>query len=60
MALLIAEFFAIIGVDVNPPQTMAELIPYLLTVFVGICLVAAVFMVLGKLAEIILNFTRWK
>ena len=60
MALLIAEFFQIIGVDITPPSSMADLIPYLLTVFVGICLVSAVFHVLGKLMEIILNYTRWK
>lgn len=60
MAAVVAEFFAIIGVEVIPPSTMAELIPYLLTVFVGVCLVSVVFFVLGKLAEIILNYTRWK
>lgn len=60
MAAIIAEFFSIIGADIIPPSTMAELIPYLLTVFIGVCLVSAVFSVLGKLAEIILNYTRWK
>lgn len=60
MAFIIAEFFQIIGVDISTPSTMAELIPYLLTVFIGICLVSAVFFVLGKLMEILLNFTRWK
>ena len=60
MAAVIAEFFSIIGVDITPPSTMAELIPYLLTIFVGVCLVSAVFFVLGKLMEILLNYTRWK
>ena len=33
MASVVAEFFQITGVDITPPTTMAELIPYLLTVF---------------------------
>ena len=60
MAVLVSEFFQIIGVDAVPPSNMAELIPYLLTVFIGISLVSAVFGVLGKLAEFVLNFLRWK
>lgn len=60
MAALVAEFFQIIGVDVSPPATMQELIPYLLTVLIGVALVSAVFGILGKLAEIVLNFTRWR
>lgn len=60
MASVIAEFFQIIGVDMVPPETLSELIPYLLSVLLGICLVTAVFHVFGKLAEVILNFTRWR
>ena len=60
MAQLIAEFFSIVGVDAIPPSTLAELIPYLLTVFVGVALVSAVFAVIGKLAQVILDFTRWR
>lgn len=52
MALIVAEFFGIIGVDVTPPTNMAELIPYLLTVVVGVCLVCSVFGVIGKIAEL--------
>ena len=59
MAVIIAEFFEIIGVDAAPPSTMAELIPYLLTVVVGVALVSGVFRVIGKLAEILLNYRRW-
>lgn len=59
MAVIVAEFFGIIGVDVVPPTNMAELIPYLLTVVVGIALVSGVFRVIGKLADLILNFRRW-
>ena len=59
MALVIAEFFEVIGVDAKPPTTMAELIPYLLTVLLGVFLVSAVFGLIGKLAELLLNFRRW-
>ena len=43
-----------------PPETLAELIPYLLQIGVGVVLVSGVFGVIGKLAEIILDFTRWR
>ena len=59
MAEIIAEFFGIIGVDMVPPTNLAELIPYLLTVFVGVALVSAVFRVIGRLAEVIMDFRRW-
>ena len=59
MAALVAEFFGIIGADMVPPSNLAELIPYLLTVVVGVALVSGVFGVIGKLAEVLLNFRRW-
>lgn len=59
MAEIVAEFFGIIGVDVVPPETLAELIPYLLTVLVGVVLVSTVFRVLGRLAEAVLDIRRW-
>lgn len=59
MAVIVAEFFEIIGVDAVPPSNMAELIPYLLTVAVGVALVSGVFRLIGKLAEIIINYRRW-
>lgn len=59
MALIVSEFFGIIGVDAVPPSNMAELIPYLLTVTVGLVLVCGVFRVIGKLAELIINHRRW-
>ena len=39
MAAVVAEFFGIVGVDMLPPSNLAELIPYLLTVLVGVALV---------------------
>ena len=59
MAALVAEFFAIVGLDMIPPTNLTELIPYLLTVVVGVALVSGVFGVIGKLAELLLNFRRW-
>ena len=59
MAAVVANFFSIIGVDAVPPETLAELVPYLLTVFVGLALVSGVFRVIGKLAEILMDFRRW-
>ena len=59
MAALVAEFFGTIGVDMVPPSNLAELIPYLLTVVVGVALVSGVFGVIGKLAEVLLSFRRW-
>lgn len=59
MAEVVAEFFGIIGVDAVPPETLAELIPYLLTVLIGLALVSTVFRVIGRLAEMVLDFRRW-
>lgn len=60
MVELVAQFFFIIGVDMVPPETLAELIPYLLQVVVGVALVSGVFGVIGKLAQMIMDFTRWR
>ena len=58
MALVIAEFFNIVGVDMTPPQTMAELIPWMFCVYISIVLVCAVFRMLGKIVELLLNWRR--
>lgn len=59
MAEIIAEFFGVIGEDVIPPDNLAELIPYLLTVLIGVALVSTVFRVIGRLAEAVIDFRRW-
>lgn len=59
MAVIVAEFFEIVGVDIVPPSNLAELIPYLLTVVVGVALVSGVFRVLGRLAEVLMNGRRF-
>ena len=60
MAAVVAEFFQIIGMDITVPVTLAELIPYLLQVVVGVALVSGVFGLIGKVVEFILDFTRWR
>ena len=59
MAEIVAEFFSVIGEDMIPPDNLAELIPYLLTVLIGVALVSTVFRVIGRLAEVIVDFRRW-
>lgn len=59
MAAVIAEFFSVIGVDQVPPSTMGELIPYLLSVLIGVVLVSGVFRVIAKLADVLFNIRRW-
>lgn len=43
MIQVVLEFLGVVGVDVIPPTNLAELIPYLVSVFVGLLLVLAVF-----------------
>lgn len=57
MAAIVAEFFGIIGVDITPPSNMAELIPYLLEVLIGVFLVSAVF---GILRDLMLGILDWR
>ena len=59
MAEIVAEFFGVIGEDMIPPDNLAELIPYLLTVLIGVVLVSTVFRVIGRLAEVVMDFRRW-
>lgn len=59
MAAVVAEFFQIVGVDVVPPTNMAELIPYLLTVFISIVLVVCVFRLVAVIAAALVNWRRF-
>lgn len=59
MAFVVAEFFQITGVDIVPPTTMAELIPYLLTVFVAVVLVTAVFRIVAAVAAALVHWRRF-
>lgn len=59
MAAAVAEFFQVIGVDIVPPTNMAELIPYLLTVVIGVFLVAMVFKVISAMVYGLMNMRRF-
>lgn len=39
MVAVLSELFGVIGLDMAPPATMSELIPYLFTVVLGMVLV---------------------
>ena len=59
MVSAVAEFFQSTGVDIIPPTNMAELIPYLLTVFVAVVLVTAVFRIVAVVAAALVNWRRF-
>lgn len=59
MTLVVAQFFQIIGMDFTPPTNMAELIPYLLTVAVGMFLVAMVFKVIATIGRELVGMRRF-
>lgn len=60
MALIVAEFFGLIGLDMVPPSTLGELIPYLLVFIVGVVLVGGVFRLLGALVSLFADLRRWR
>lgn len=59
MAQIVAQFFSVIGPDIVPPSTMQELIPYLLTVFIGVFLVSAVFRVVVEIVSALFSARRF-
>lgn len=54
----LATFFGIIGVDLTPPETFSELIPYLLLVFLGFALIAAIFGLFRYFVSLFINKPR--
>lgn len=60
MAAVVAQFFGIVGVDAVPPDNLAQLIPYLLQVLVGVVLVLAVFKVVFLLVSAFMDWGRWR
>lgn len=58
MARIVAQFFEIIGPDIQPPANMQELIPYLVTVAVGVFLAAAVFKLITAIVAELLSMRR--
>ena len=59
MGAAVAQFFQIIGPDIQVPTNKQELIPYLLTVFVGIVLVVCAFRLIAAVASAIVNWRRF-
>ena len=49
MAVIVSEFFGIIGVSQTAPATMSELIPWLMQIIVGLFLFCGVFSLIGAL-----------
>jgi hypothetical protein len=60
MVQIVSEFFGIIGLSATPPATLAELIPYLLQVLIGVVLVLAVFKLIYRIFDTLMNWRRWK
>jgi hypothetical protein len=58
MAEIVANFFGIIGLDMSPPSTMQELIPYLLTFLVGAGLTSAVFKIVQAIVSELMGMRR--
>ena len=59
MAQIVAQFFSIIGPDIALPTNMQELIPYLLTIFVGVFLVSAVFRIVAAMVSALFSVRRF-
>lgn len=59
MAELISEFFGLVGMAETPPETLAELLPYIFHFVVGVALVSGVFAAVGKIGSVFMNFRRF-
>ncbi len=59
MAAVVAQFFGVVGLDMVPPTNMAELIPYLITLTVGMFLVAQVYRLIGSIIRALFSFRRF-
>lgn len=58
MLVLISEFFGIIGLDVTPPVDFASLMPWLITIFLGIAMIAFIFKMFAAIVRAICG-QRW-
>ena len=58
MAAVVAQFFGVIGLDSTPPTNMAELIPYLITLAVGMFLVAQVYRLIAAILRGLFSMRR--
>lgn len=60
MAPIIADFLAISGLAAIPPDNLAELIPYVVTLVIAVALVSGVFRAIGTMADVLLSAWRWR
>lgn len=58
VAEIISEILVLSGVSEAAPDTLAELVPWLVKVTLGVSAVSGVFGVLGKLVEVF-SYRRW-
>lgn len=58
MGTVLSEWFNVIGPDITLPTNMIELIPYLLTVFLGVLSVVITFKVFVAIARAIVSGWR--
>lgn len=59
MANIISDFFLVTGIDQVPPSNMAELIPYLIQIFIGVSLVSCTFSIIGSILNLFFNTFRF-
>lgn len=59
MALVVAQFLGVIGVDFTPPTNMAELIPYLITIAIGAFLVGQIFRLISSIIRAMFSIRRF-
>lgn len=58
MAAVVAQFFQVIGLDSTPPTNMAELIPYLITLAIGMFLGAQVYRLIAAIFRALFSMRR--
>lgn len=51
----LAQLLGIIGLDITPPETMGELLPYLFMVFLGFALLGAIIRLFRFFASLIMR-----
>lgn len=59
MSDVVQEFFLIHSVS-EPPTNMEELIPYIMSVVVAVCMVSGVFSIIGKVLDVFFNTIRFR
>ena len=58
MAEIVSDILVLAGAGDVPPSTLADLIPWLVRITVGVASISGVFAVIGKLVEVF-SYRRW-